>query len=103
VGFENRHDGIVLGHNVCSFNFLFCFIADEILGRRLAHCYKVLTPLFASAKGAKVLMAKNVFIQSFSRACLGAIEATNRQDKLIVAAHGSATAFFARKEICLIP
>jgi hypothetical protein len=58
VGFENRHDGIVLGHNVCSFNFLFCFIADDILGRRLGQCYGVLTPLFASAKGAKVLVTK---------------------------------------------
>jgi hypothetical protein len=56
--------------------FYFCvsaFIADETLGCRLAQCYKVFTPLFASAKGAKVLMAKNVFIRSFSRACLGAI------------------------------
>jgi hypothetical protein len=56
--------------------FYFCvsaFIADDILGCRLGQCYGVLTPLFASAKGARILMAKNVFTRSFSPACLGAI------------------------------
>jgi hypothetical protein len=79
----------------------FFIIASDTLSSALSPGYGVLTPLFASTKGAKVLVAKNVFIRSFSRACLGAIEATNRRAKPGVAAHGSATAVFARKEICL--
>ena len=96
-----RPSPIMPNFNVCSFNFLFRFIADDILGRRLGRCYGVLTPLFASAKGAKVLMANNVFIQSFSRACLGAIETTSRRGKTSVAVQELATAVIGREEICL--
>ena len=31
VGFENRHDGIVLGHNVCSFIFVFLLLSQMTL------------------------------------------------------------------------
>jgi hypothetical protein len=84
----------------CIVDFFF-ILEDEIVGRRLGQCYGVLTPLFASGKGVKVLMVNNVFIQSFSRVCLGAIEETNRQGKPTLAAHGSATAVLARTAICL--
>jgi hypothetical protein len=53
--------------------FHFFIIASDTLSSALLPGYGVLTPLFGSAKGAKVLVVENVFIQSFSRACLGAI------------------------------
>jgi hypothetical protein len=51
----------------------FFIIASDTLSSTLSPGYGVLTPLFASAKGDKVLMAKNVFTRSFSPGCLGAI------------------------------
>jgi hypothetical protein len=41
---------------------LFYFIADDILDRSVAHYYKVLTPLSASANGARIQMVNNAFI-----------------------------------------
>jgi hypothetical protein len=58
---------------------VFAFIADDTLGCGLAVRYGVFTLLFATAKGARVVLAKNVFTKSFSRACPDAIEATNRR------------------------
>jgi hypothetical protein len=60
----------------------FCFIdfiAGDPLGCGLAVCYGVFTLLFATAKGARVVLAKNAFTKSFSRACPDALEATNRR------------------------
>jgi hypothetical protein len=66
VGFENCHDGIVLGHNVCAFIFVFfAFIADDTLGCRLAVRYGVLTLLNATAKGVRIVLVRNRFTKSF--------------------------------------
>jgi hypothetical protein len=51
----------------------FFIIASDRLSSALSPGYGVLTPLFASTKGDKVLMAKDVFTRSFSSACLGAM------------------------------
>jgi hypothetical protein len=61
------------------FSFVFVFIAGNTLGCGLTVRYGVFTLLFATAKGARVVLAKNAFTKSFSRACPDAIEATNRR------------------------
>jgi hypothetical protein len=83
--------------------FHFFIIASDRLSSALLPGYGVLTPLFASAKGARVLVARNEFIRSFSRACLGAIEATNGRGNITMAVHGSVTAVIVRNKIWLIP
>jgi hypothetical protein len=58
---------------------IFAFITDDTLGCGLAVRYGVFTPLFATAKGARIVLVKNVFTKSFSRTCQDTIEATNRR------------------------
>jgi hypothetical protein len=48
VRFENRHDGIVFGHN--NISFVFGFIAGDKLSCGLAVCHGVFTPLFTATK-----------------------------------------------------